>query len=42
MIAVKNNPNNYQYIGKFSKDDVEIFNLAFQQIKKYSDMQARE
>ena len=34
MIAVKNNPNNFQYLGKNSKDDDVIFKLAFQQVKE--------
>ena len=34
MIAVKNNPENFQYVGKYSKDDDQIFKLAFQQDKR--------
>ena len=34
MTAVKNNPNNFQYVGKNLKDDDEIFKLAFQQHKE--------
>ena len=34
MIAVKNNPKNFQYVGKNLKDDDEIFKLAFQQDKE--------
>ena len=34
MIAVKNIPYGYQYIGKNIKDDDEIFKLAFEQNKK--------
>ena len=30
MIAVKNNPNSFQYVGKSLKDDDDIFKLAFQ------------
>ena len=33
MIAVKINPNSYQYIGINLKDDDEIFKLAFHQNK---------
>ena len=33
MIAVKNNPNSFQYVGKNLKDGDDIFNLAFQQDK---------
>ena len=32
-IAVKNNPKNFQYVNKKSKDVDEIFKLAFQQDK---------
>ena len=34
MMAVENNPNSFQYIGKSSKDDDDIFKLAFQQNEK--------
>ena len=34
MIAVKVNPNIYQFIGKNIKDDDEIFKLAFEQNKE--------
>ena len=34
MIAVKNNPNSFQYVGKSLKDDDEIFKLAYQQDKE--------
>ena len=33
MIAVKNNPVNFQYVGKNLKDDDEIFKLALQKDK---------
>ena len=33
MIAVKKNPNSYQYVGKNLKDDDEMFKLALQQDK---------
>ena len=34
MIAVKINPKNFQYVGKNSKDDDDIFILAIQQDKE--------
>ena len=34
MIAVKDNPNSSQYVGKILKDDDNIFRLAFQQDKE--------
>ena len=34
MIAVKSNPNIFQYLGKNLKDDDELFNLAFQQSRE--------
>ena len=34
MVAVKNNPINFQYLGKILKDGDEIFKLAFQQDKE--------
>ena len=34
MVAVKINPNNFQYLGKNLKDEDEIFKLAFQQDKE--------
>ena len=30
MVAVKNNPNSFQYLGKSLKDDDKLFKLAFQ------------
>ena len=36
MIAIKNEPNSFQYLGKNLKDDDDIFNLAFQQNEKKS------
>ena len=30
----KNNPKNFQYVGKSLKDDDETFKLAFQQVKE--------
>ena len=30
MMAVKNSPNVFQYVGKFLKHDDEIFKFAFQ------------
>ena len=34
MVAFKINPNKFQYLGKNSKDDDEIFKLALQQDKE--------
>ena len=34
MIGVKNNPISFQYVGKSSKDDDDIFKLAFEQNKE--------
>ena len=34
MMAVKNNPKKFQYLGKNLKEDDEIFKLAFQQDKE--------
>ena len=34
MIAVKNIPDSYQYVGKILKDDDELFKLAFQKDKE--------
>ena len=34
MIAVKNNPNSHQYIGKSLQVDDDIFKLAVQQNEK--------
>ena len=34
LIAVRNNPNSFQYVGKNLKDDDDMFNLAFQQNEK--------
>ena len=34
MIAVKNIPNSFQYVGKNLKDDEDVFKIAFQQDKK--------
>ena len=34
MIAVEENPNSFQYIGKNSKDDDDLFKLAVQQNKE--------
>ena len=34
IIVVKNNPDNFQYVGKNIKDDDGIFKLAFQQDKE--------
>ena len=34
MIAVKINPNSFQYVGKILEDYDEIFKLAFQQDKE--------
>ena len=34
MIAVNNNRNSFQYVGKNLEDDVEIFELVFQQDKE--------
>ena len=34
MIAVRNNPKNFQNVGKNLKDDDEIFKLALQQDKE--------
>ena len=34
MIAVKIKPENFKNFGKFLRDDVEIFKLAFQQDKE--------
>ena len=42
MIAVKNNPNSFQHVGKSLKDDDDIFKLAFQQNKKNLVMPARD
>ena len=45
MIAVKDNLNNFQYVGKSLKDDDEINKLAFQQdkeIPKYANERLRK
>ena len=34
LIAVKNNPNSFQYVGKNLKDDDDIIKIAFQQNEK--------
>ena len=34
MVAVKNNPNNFQCVGKLLKDGDDIFKLAFKQDKE--------
>ena len=34
LIAVKNIPNSFQYVGKNLKDDDELFKVAFQQNEK--------
>ena len=44
MMAVKNNPDNFQYVGKILKDDDEIIKLAFQQneeIHRYASERLR-
>ena len=34
MIAIKKNPNSYQYVGEKLKDDDDKFKLAFQPSEK--------
>ena len=44
-MAVKNNPNSFQYFSKILKDDDEIFKLAFQQneeILRYASERLRK
>ena len=43
MVAVKINPNNFQYVGKNFQDDDDLFKLTIQQkIKNYLDMPVRD
>ena len=42
LIAVKNNPESFQYVGKNLKDDDDIFKLAFYQNEKILDTRVKD
>ena len=42
MIAVKNTPKIFQYIGDNLKDDYDTFKLAFLQNKRYLNMRVKD